>query len=143
MFKIHVKQLYNKDCQTIFKAISDHESFLSGAGIQCELIKEGIKDRNGNGAIRRIIADKLIFEERILDYKPNQHFSYVIISLTPKQPIIHHKGWLDFSEVDGKTQVDWHSHFEITTPLVGKLIGWVVKRQMSKAFAKRLAYIKN
>ncbi|MFK5894528.1 MAG: SRPBCC family protein, partial [Pseudomonadota bacterium] len=114
MQKIHVSKTYNKDLESIFNVISDHASFLTGGGLKCSLIKQGKDDINGNGAIRKVESKNLDFEEEIFDYQKNLHFAYVILSTTPKKPLFHKKGWLDFSYKDGKTQVDWHSHFKIT-----------------------------
>ncbi len=74
-------------------------------------------------------APRLTFEEKILDFQVNKHFAYQIIKTVPKQPLVHEKGWLDFTEIDGKTPVDWYSEFTITTPVVGGLIALFVKRQ--------------
>ncbi len=105
------------------------------------MIQLGEEDPNGTGAIRRVIAPKLTFEEKIVDFEVNKHFAYQIIKTIPKQPLVHEKGWLDFTEVNGQTRVDWYSNFTITTPIVGGLIGWFFKKQMSKAFLKRLEYL--
>ncbi len=140
MNKIHVTKTYNQGIEKVFKTISDHSRFLSGGGLQCEMIKLGNDNPNGEGAIRRIVAPKLTFEERIFDFQVNKYFAYQIIKTVPKHPLVHKKGWLDFTEIDGKTRVDWYSEFTITTPVVGGLVGWFVKRQMAKAFLKRLDY---
>ncbi len=142
MHKIHVTETYNEDLKIIFAKISDHAEFLSGGGIQCSLLKEGETDKNGVGAIRKVVSEKLTFEEEIIGYQENIRFSYLITSITPKKPIKHHKGWLDFKQLNGKTQVDWYSHFEVTTPIIGWLIGIIVKKSMSKVFQSRLEYIK-
>ena len=61
--------------------------------------------------------------------------------MTPNKPIKHNKGWLDFTQEKGKTRVEWHSHFEVTIPIVGRIIGWFVKREMAKVFQNRLKFI--
>jgi len=141
MQKIHIQAVFDNDIKTVFNAISDHANFLTGGGLRCVLVKTGEKNLNGNGAIRQVISKGLTFEEEIFDFQPNKHFAYVILSTTPKLSLRHDKGWLDFQQIDGKTQVDWHSHFEITIPIIGGLIGWFAKRQMSQVFAKRLSFI--
>lgn len=143
MQKIHVSEVYNDSIEKVFAEISNHERFFSGGGLTCELLKEGEDEINGNGAVRKIISRKLSFEEKIFDYQKNKHFAYVILSTNPKKPLKHDKGWLDFKEVDGQTYVDWYSHFEITTPLIGKIVGWAVKKGISRVFASRLRYLKN
>ncbi len=143
MHKIHVTETYNEDLKIIFAKISDHAEFLSGGGIQCTLIKEWKTDRNGVGVVRKVVSEKLTFEEEITGYQENIRFSYLITSITPQKPIKHHKGWLDFKQLNGKTQVDWHSHFEVTTPIIGWLIGIIVKKSMARVFESRLKYIKS
>ena len=61
MQKIHVQTVFDNDIETVFKAISDHASFLSGGGLRCELIKAGDIEANGNGAIRKVISKSLTF----------------------------------------------------------------------------------
>jgi len=142
MQRIHVSEVYDSSLKKIFAEVSNHEQFLTGGGLTCRLLKEGDVDRNGNGAIRQIVSQSVTFKEEIFEYQDSMHFAYVILSLTPNKPLKHKKGWLDFTEIDGKTLVDWHSHFEITIPVVGGLIGWFVKRGIAKVFKKRLAYLK-
>jgi len=77
--KIHVSKTYNKNLNEVFDAISDHADFLSGGGLKCTLIKPGVDDINGNGAIRKVESNSLTFEEKIFDFQKNKHFAYVII----------------------------------------------------------------
>lgn len=143
MQRIHVTKTYKKDIKSVFSAISNHSVFLSGGGIRCEMIQTGNEYPNGDGAIRKIVAAKLTFEEKIFDYNPPFYFAYKIIKTIPKKPMIHEKGWLEFTEYKGETRVDWHSNFTISTPVIGGLIAWFIKIQMSKAFLKRLDYLDN
>lgn len=138
--KIHVTAIFDDSIDAVFANISNHETFLSGGGLNCKLIAKGSKDTNGDGAIRLVQSSQMSFEEKIFDFTPQQHFAYLITTTQPKMPLKHHKGWLDFTDMNGKTQVDWHSHFEITKPIIGPIMGWFMKRQLSAVFSKRLAY---
>lgn len=142
MNKVHVNQVYNCDLGLVFKAISDHESFLSGGGLKCILLEEGKNNRNGDGAVRKVISKKLTFIESIFEYEENMRYSYIIQSTEPSYPLKHKKGWLDFTFKDGQTRVDWHSHFHITVPIIGGLIGWFVGKQLAQVFQSRLDFIK-
>jgi hypothetical protein len=141
MNKVHVSQIYDVDLETVFNAISDHESFLSGGGLKCILLEEGKQHRNGDGAIRKVISKKLTFIESIFEFEKNLRYSYLIQSTEPSYPLRHKKGWLDFTYKNGKTQVDWHSHFEISIPIVGSIIGWFVGKQLANVFQGRLDFI--
>jgi hypothetical protein len=142
MQKVHVSQVYNCDLETVFNSISDHESFLSGGGLKCILLEEGKYHRNGDGAIRKVISKKLTFFESIFEYEANMRYCYLIKSTEPSYPLKHYKGWLDFTFINGKTRVDWHSHFQITIPIIGGLIGWFVGRQLGAVFQTRLDFTK-
>ncbi len=140
MQKVHVSQVYDSNLETVFNAISDHESFLSGGGLKCILLEEGTNTRNGDGAIRKVISKKLTFIESIYNFEKNLRYCYQIQSTEPSYPLKHKKGWLDFTYKDGKTRVDWHSHFQITVPIIGGIIGWVVKKQLANVFQDRLDF---
>ena len=140
--KIHVTEVYDSDLATVFKQISHHTEFLSGGGLRCQMKQLGKKEPNGDGAIREVITPKLTFEEKIFDFKVNQSFSYVIIKTTPKKPFKHHKGWIEFKQVGNQVKVDWHSHFEITVPIIGGVLGWFIKNAISKVFIGRMKYLK-
>ena len=127
MHKIYVKEVYSEDIGHVFNKISNHAQFLSGGGLKCQLLKEGSPHKNGNGAIRQVVSSQLTFEEEVFDFIENKHFAYIIISITPNKPIKHHKGWLDFSQINGQTHVEWYSNFEVTIPLVGGVIGWLAE----------------
>jgi hypothetical protein len=142
MHKVHVNQVYECDLATVFNAISDHESFLSGGGLKCILLEEGKHNRNGDGAVRKVISKKLTFIESIFEFEKNMRYCYLIQSTEPSYPLKHKKGWLDFTEKDGRTRVDWHSHFEITIPIIGGVIGWFVGKQLAKVFQTRLDFTK-
>ena len=143
MQKVHVSQVYHCDLETVFNTISDHESFLSGGGLKCILLEEGKHHRNGDGAIRKVISKKLTFIESIFEYEENMRYSYLIQSTEPSYPLLHKKGWLDFTFKDGKTRVDWHSHFQMTIPVIGGIIAWIVGKQLAKVFQDRLDFTKN
>ena len=142
MQKVLVKISIICELDKVFDSISDHEKFLSGGGMKCTLLKEGSVHRNGVGAIREVKTIKLTLFERITEFEPKLRYSYLIESTKPSYPLKHDKGWLDFTYSDGKTHIDWHSHFKITTPIIGPIIGFFVKKQLAKIFQSRLEYAK-
>jgi len=141
MHKIHVSELINKDITTVFEAISDHRSFLSGGGLSCHLIKKGSPNKNGLNAVRTVRSKQYTLTEVITDFKENKSYDYLITEIKPAIAITHHNGWIECSEEQGNTRVDWHSHFTHNTPIIGYFMGWVLKRQFEKMFIKRLQYL--
>jgi len=144
MHKVHVTVIYNESLTAVFDAISDHRSFLSGGGFSCNIIKPGLTSKNGLGAIRSVRTKKYTLIEEITAFVENKSYDYIIKEIRPDVSLVHHNGWLEFTEVGhNKIKVDWHSHFTITTPVIGHFIGWLVKRQVQKIFSKRLNHVKN
>lgn len=142
MHKVHVTAFFQQDLEEVFAAISDHRSFLSGGGLTCRVIKPGKETLNGVGAVRSVRTPKYTLIEEITAYVENESYDYLIKEIRPDMPLQHHNGWLDFKQIGHKqVQVDWHSHFTITTPVIGRIIGWFVKLQTQKIFLKRLNYL--
>jgi len=58
-------------------------------------------------------------------------------------PICHEGGWIQLTALDGSTEVDWHSRFEIAVPL----LGWVVERLSGRlswdAFGRLLEQVRD
>ena len=142
MQKVRVTAYYDQSIEKVFAAISDHRKFLTGGGLTCHIIKQGTPHKNGLGAVRSVRSKKYTFFETITSFNENESYDYLITEVKPKIPMEHYNGWLEFKEENGQTKVVWQSHFTITTPVIGRLIGWMAKRQLKKVFLKRLNYLK-
>jgi hypothetical protein len=141
MHQVHVTAHFDQPLEAVFAHISDHRKFLTGGGLTCRMMKAGNPDKNGLGAVRMVRAPKITFIEEINGFELNKSYDYQITETRPKMPLIHHNGWLEFTEVGDQVKVDWHSHFTITTPIIGHLMGWWFKRRLEKVFKKRLEHV--
>ena len=142
MHKVHVTVYYSQSLDAVFAAIADHRKFLSGGGLVCRIMKAGAPEKNGKGTVRMVRANKRTLIEEITAFEVNKGYDYLIKEVKPPAPLQHHHGWLEFNEIDDQVRVDWHSHFTITTPVIGHFIGWLAKRQLEKVFLQRLNYVK-
>lgn len=141
MHKIHVTVYIEKNIADVFATVSDHRKFLSGGGLTCHLIKKGITEKNGIGAIRTVRSKSHTFTEEITSFETNKSYDYLITEIKPKLALKHHAGWLEFNQEDKMTRIDWHSHFTFTTPVLGHFIGWFLKKQIEKIFLQRLNHL--
>jgi ribosome-associated toxin RatA of RatAB toxin-antitoxin module len=139
--KVHVSVLIKQPLEQVFAKVSNHRKFLSGGGLACHLIKKGAPDKNGLGAVRTVRSAKYTFTEQITAFVENESFDYLITDIKPKLNLVHHNGWLEFAQEGQHTRVDWHTHFTITTPIVGRLIGKLFARQLVKIFTQRLEHL--
>ncbi len=111
-----VTKQINAPIQTVFDVLTDHEgygAFLPGPG-RAELEKPGTTDRNGVGAIRRIIVVGPPIREEIYRYDTPTHFSYGIIS---GAPVKEHRGDVVLEEKAGGTLMTYRVTFSAPLPL--------------------------
>ncbi len=142
MHKVHVTVHFKQNLADVFAAITDHRKFLSGGGLTCHILQKGQPEKNGLGAIRSVRTKKYTLIEEITAFEANKSYDYLITEVKPAVAMTHHNGWLEFTETEDGTRVDWHSHFTFTTPIIGHFIGWLAKRQIEKVFLQRLNYLK-
>lgn len=141
MFKIRVERLLDKNIEQVFEAITDHENYKKFPGVSdSKLLEEGKNHKNGEGALREIIAGPFKFIERITCYEKPQKMNYLIQNTSPI-PMKHEKGEVTMESVEGKTLVLWVSEGHMKVPLVGGLIDKAVEYKISRAFRAMLDYI--
>ena len=103
--------------EAVFDRLADHANYDRFRGIRrSELVKEGEPAPNGVGALRRIWAGPLRFDEEITAYERPSRLDYLIVRLNV--PFEHDGGQIRISEEDGGTRVDWTTTFRIPTPVI-------------------------
>ena len=101
--------------ESIFEIISDHEGTDKWVNDveKVVLLQQGM-NKNGKGAIRRVkFKPKLwsTIDEEIIEYNPNQSYSYKITDGMPG--LVNHLGMWQLDKVgNDKTKVTWNVHFE-------------------------------
>ncbi|HWU32666.1 MAG TPA: SRPBCC family protein [Marmoricola sp.] len=100
--------------------LADHEGMSSwGPGITVTLTTEGSPDRNGVGAVRRIVAPgpaPAIVEE-VTAFDQNRYLAYRALSGVPLRD---YRGEVELADHDGKTFVSYTVHADSRIPLVEK-----------------------
>jgi len=77
---IQVELIILAPINLVFDELSDHASYSDFKAIDfSELINEGTENKNGNGAIRKIVTGPITFWEEISHYKSPTRFNYKII----------------------------------------------------------------
>ncbi|AUX28016.1 MULTISPECIES: SRPBCC family protein [Sorangium] len=138
MAEVHVNVYIHAPVERVFDAVADHESFLrSGDGTHTKLIRPGLTERNGLGALREVRVGKRIrYVEEITAFERPSSFDYQILEST--QPLQHHGSRLRFTSRGDGTEVDWTSRFDVPVPLVGDLLGSLARRLFTAAFTELL-----
>ncbi|WP_437507078.1 SRPBCC family protein [Sorangium sp. So ce1099] len=138
MEEVHVNVYIHAPVERVFEAVADHESFLrAGDDTRTKVIRSGLTERNGLGALREVRVGKRIrYVEEITAFERPSSFEYRILEST--QPLRHHGSRLRFTSRGDGTEVDWTSRFEVPVPLVGRLLGSLARRMFVAAFTELL-----
>jgi hypothetical protein len=129
--------------ERVFEAISDHESFLrSDDGTTTRIVREGATERNGLGCVREVRAGRRArYLEEITAWERPSGFAYTIRESS--LPLRHLGSGLAFASSGGGTNVVWTAKFEITVPIVGRLLRTWLDRQLARAFTEMLVAAKS
>ncbi len=122
----------------VFEAMSDHGRYDRFRVIsESQLIHEGEADRNGVGAVRRLRAGLLRFDEEITAFERPHRLDYLIRKVN--FPLDHNGGSISFEPTaSGGTRVLWTSTFRITVPLLGDALGAAFAVGLKRSFTRML-----
>ena len=133
---VHVEETVNVGRDALFAVLADHEGYDRFRGVQsCTLIREGKRERNGLGAVRRVhLGGPAVLDEEIVVFERPSVFEYRIVRARPF-PVNHTLGRVELEALEpNRTKVTWTSTFEVAVPIVGKRIGNHAASQFAKAF---------
>ncbi len=138
--EINIQQEFNAPVEEVFSTLSDHETFGKICGVKMTRIKDGEGQPNGLGSVRRLNIGPLpSFEETITGFVMNESIEYKI---TQGSPIKNHVGTLRFSDLGGKTRLDYTILLESKIPCTTGLIKTALKNGIAKGlqgYARSLA----
>ncbi|MCP3952187.1 MAG: SRPBCC family protein [Desulfobacterales bacterium] len=131
--RIEIRQSFDAPVGEIFNALTDHESFGNVIGTNIKRVVDSPdENKNGVGSVRRISSFPVpAFEETVITYDPNRLMEYVV---SKGSPIKNHKGRMEFSEKEGKTELFYTISFEPKLPFI--LLGAILKQAIDKPIRK-------
>lgn len=137
--QIQITQTFDAPVETIFKCLTDHETFGRIINAKIKRVVDGQgENKNGPGSVRRVNAFPApAFEETVITFEPNRLMEYVV---SKGSPIKNHKGRMEFSHEEGKTGLTYTIDFEPRLPFV--FLGSIIKKAIEKPIRqgiKRLA----
>ncbi|QUJ69287.1 SRPBCC family protein (plasmid) [Photobacterium sp. GJ3] len=132
---ISLEQSAQAPKEVLFQLLTDHQNlgrFFDGT---YHLVKPGFPMPNGIGAIRRVSAGPFSFDEKVIDYKENEHLHYRIVKGGPLQ---EHGGWIQIQSLNAVTsKIQYRISF---SPKV-KGTGWIIKLLLEKSIRRALENI--
>ncbi|KAA1425796.1 SRPBCC family protein [Nocardioides antri] len=124
----------------VWAVLADHEAMSSwGPGVTVTVTKEGVAERNGVGAVRKIAAAgpaPAVIEE-ITRFDPGTALGYKALA---GAPLKNYRGLVELSPVGEGTQIAWSISADQRLPLaekaVAKTIATVLLRLLVRAVKK-------
>ena len=124
----------------VFELLSDHADYKSFDRISAsELVREGDTERNGLGALRRIAAGPIHFDEEITEFERPNRMGYLIKSVN--LPLHHDGGLITMESTATGTDVLWVSTFDATVPLVSRPLAAAMAAILKRSFSSMLSQI--
>lgn len=112
--------------ERVWEFLSDQEGYtFAGEVSQAKLLKEGDIDKNGVGAVVRVRALGFPVTWNIVTFSPPHCLEYRITKVP--LPMRHEIGTVDFTPCGVGTDVRWTSLFEVPVPLVGGILGTIIR----------------
>jgi uncharacterized protein YndB with AHSA1/START domain len=123
--------------ERVFDVLGAHAEYDRFRPIRrAELIREGEPPPNGVGAMRRIWAGALRFEEEITAYERPVRLDYVIRRLN--FPFEHEGGSILISPAGEGTAVDWTTRYRVPIPLLGAPLAAAFAVALRRSFRQLL-----
>jgi hypothetical protein len=137
MARIDLDKTLSSPIDDVFELLSDHAGYTRFRGFStAELLREGTEERNGVGALRRLVVRPLRFEEEITAFERPTRMDYVIRKVN--LPLRHDGGTITLSSAAGGTRVLWRSTFTVPVPVVGAPVGTLLAAAIRRGFVRLL-----
>ena len=140
MASIRIQRSLAAPIDHVFELLSDHADYRSFDGITgSELVREGDTERNGLGAVRRIAAGPIRFDEEITEFDRPSRMGYLIREVN--LPLRHHGGLITLQSTAAGTDVVWTSTFDATVPLISRPLGAAMAAILGRSFSAMLTQV--
>ncbi len=128
-------------CERVFEVLSDHEGYVAVPEISsARLLRPGLEERNGRGAVRELRSLGLRFVEEVGSFERPRRFEYRIIEST--LPVDHQGGCVELTPRGDGCEVLWRSQYTLHLPWIAGLVEQLLRAQIVDAFTRILLVFK-
>ena len=111
--------------ERVWSVVREHERMKEWTGLRAELLRPGIDDRNGVGAVRKLGIAGSGAEEEVVEFVPGERYVYRLLR---GAPIRNHRGAVMLIPEGSATRVRWAVRFEAAVPGTGGALAAVLGR---------------
>ena len=115
----------NATAERVWAIVREHERMNEWTGMKAELLRPGLHERNGVGAVRKLGVLGTGAEEEVVEYAANERYVYRLLS---GAPIRNHRGTVMLIPEGSATRVRWAVRFEGAVPGSGGALAAVLSR---------------
>ncbi len=134
MQRVEVTHRFAAPVERVWALYTDHGGWSRWSGLgSSRLEREGVPDRDGTGAVRRLGDGLAAVSEEILDWEPPKRFTYRLIR--GPLPVRDHVGEVIFEPDGDGTFVIWRCRFDAMIPGLGGLFRLAITRVFRRALA--------
>lgn len=139
MFRINIERTLAADAESVFNALSDHESYPRYSNVSiAKVVEPGSEEKNGLGALRHMGGNGVELFERITVFERPRRLHYKIERAKPFG-IEHLRGEITLADAgENRTRVVWESEGRIKLPLVGPLMDRQLQKMSERLFGSIL-----
>jgi catechol 2,3-dioxygenase-like lactoylglutathione lyase family enzyme/uncharacterized protein YndB with AHSA1/START domain len=111
--------------ERVWSVVREHERMQDWTGLQAQLLKPGVSERNGVGAVRKLGLLGTGAEEEVIEFVPNERYVYRLIG---GAPLRNHRGTVMLIPAGPATRVRWAVEFEGLVPGTGAPLAALLRR---------------
>lgn len=135
-FTVNVSQNFNVPAADVFAILADHNQLKRVFGIPVKRIKDGDKDPNGVGSVRRLGPPPFGIQETVTAVEANKRIDYIITKFGG--PVMNHNGSQTFSEKGSGSELHWQINFS-SLPGLGNAVAKGLETALKRGL-KNLSY---
>lgn len=120
MRTVTTTRLIDAPVERVFDLLADRENYSSYLPLTARLLRPGVDDRQGAGAVHRLGLGPVGVKERLVEVLPEESIRYELV--TGRLPVREHSGELTFVAHGASTQVDYSMSTDLKIPVPGMLV---------------------
>lgn len=133
---VTVEYEFGVPVERVFQHLSEHENLGGVFGMRVTRVRDGERQRNGVGSVRRLsLGGVAPFEETVTAFRENQLIEYAI---TKGSPLNDHHGAMRFSRRQSGhgSHLEYVIRFASDVPGVAKVVARVLRRRIPRGLAR-------
>lgn len=131
---VHIEHDFTHPPDQVFAYLAEHENLADVFGAKITRLRDGERERNGVGSVRKLQIGPLPpFEETVEEFVPGE---LIVYRITKGSPLKGHVGTMRFSPTAaGGTHLDYRIRIASSIPGLGPVVAGGLTKNVAKGLA--------